>query len=431
LGDHLAKKFSQREIFMDVDALKPGLDFAKQIDEQVSNCDVFLALIGPSWLNAVDEKGRRKLDLPQDYVRVELASALKREIPVIPVLINGAAMPSEDDLPEDLKSLSSRHALELRLTRFAADSKAIIQALNVILPRPKWRRISVGAGLVVACVLAGILLWSVQNERYPFGLSNIFQTKPPAKLAVSQEIRAGAPNDSQQQSKLRQPPTELCESCHSLAGTTKQPNKEVYAGGLNLAGSQHADQGVLCVDCHMGAVPQRKTKTLAGDAAWDVSFHGTSSPVSKRVDVPGSCGVCHTDQRLMANGTKPPLKTGQELLDYVRKIQDSTKSSITKIQSRAETNKNKDKDSQTLLQLNNAQANLDIILLDGSLGVHNSRVSANGVVSLQGAIAECLRLANVWVELACRKPGANCTGDVYYPINGPITEPTSPVCLAP
>jgi hypothetical protein len=140
LGDRLAQNFSRRDIFMDVDAMKPGLDFVKQLDEHVAKCDVFLAVIGPSWLKATDEKGRRRLDLPRDYVRVELACALKREIPVIPVLVNGAAMPIEDDLPDDLKSLTNRHALELRHTRFAADSEAIIRALHIILPRTKWLR---------------------------------------------------------------------------------------------------------------------------------------------------------------------------------------------------------------------------------------------------------------------------------------------------
>ena len=72
----------------------------------------------------------------------------------------------------------------------------------------------------------------------------------------------------------------------------------------------------------------------------------------------------------------------------------------------------KSKDAKTILQLNSAQANLNTILMDGSMGVHNSRVSTKGTVSPQGGIADCLRLANIWVELACRQPGANCTGPI-------------------
>jgi cytochrome c554/c'-like protein len=240
--------------------------------------------------------------------------------------------------------------------------------------------------------------------------------------------------DPQQESKLRQPPKELCESCHSLAGLARQPNREMYAGGPNLASSQHADQGVECVDCHMGAVGQRKSATTAGKAAFDVSFHGMWIAYAGNVpttlpDARGSCEICHTDGRVLANGTQPPPKSALELLDYVRKIQGSTKGGITKIQSRMASNKSKG--SKTILQLNNAQANLNVIQMDGSMGVHNSRVTPNGNVSPQGGIAECLRLANIWAELACRQPGADCTGDIFNPISGQVAEPSPPVCLMP
>src|SRR5260221_293052 len=80
LFDHLSPKFSRRNIFMDVDAMKPGLDFVEQLDAQVSRCDVLLAVIGPHWLDAKDQKGQRRLHGDHDYVRIELASALKRHI---------------------------------------------------------------------------------------------------------------------------------------------------------------------------------------------------------------------------------------------------------------------------------------------------------------------------------------------------------------
>ena len=241
--------------------------------------------------------------------------------------------------------------------------------------------------------------------------------------------------EPQEQSKLRQPPKELCESCHSQSGSTRQPNKEMYAGGPNLQSSQHADQAVECVDCHMGAVGQRMTATIPGKAAaYDVSFHGMSIAYAGSVpatvpDARGSCEVCHTDLRIMSNGTTPPHKTAAELLDYVRKIQDWTKTAVMKMQARAGTNKSTD--PKTILQLNNAQANLNAILMDGSMGVHNSRVSQNNVVSPQGGIEACLRIANIWVELACRQPGASCTGDIFNPVDAQVAEPNPAVCLTP
>ena len=118
LFDHLAARFSKDDLFMDVDAMKPGMDFSKQLDTQVSQCRVLLAVIGPHWLDAKDKTGARRLDSDKDYVRIELASALKRDIAVIPVLVDGATMPPEESLSEDLKPLAYRHALELRHTPF-------------------------------------------------------------------------------------------------------------------------------------------------------------------------------------------------------------------------------------------------------------------------------------------------------------------------
>src|SRR5580704_5495537 len=114
LFDYLALKYSRHGIFMDVDAMKPGMDFAEQLDAQVSQCRVLLAVIGPRWFEIKDQAGHRRLDNEKDYVRIELASALKRGIPVIPILTDGGMMPPEEDLADDLKPLVRRHALELR-----------------------------------------------------------------------------------------------------------------------------------------------------------------------------------------------------------------------------------------------------------------------------------------------------------------------------
>ena len=179
LGDRLAKSFSRGAIFMDVDAMRPGFDFVKQLEEQVSKCDVLLAIIGPNWSKAADEKGQRRLDSDRDYVRIEIASALKREIPVIPVLVNGAVMPPEGDLPDDLKPLINRHALELRHTRFDGDSAAIIDGLTRVLPqKTKWPLIAGGAGLVAAVVIGGILLWPMLNGSRSISVPSTEETKP-------------------------------------------------------------------------------------------------------------------------------------------------------------------------------------------------------------------------------------------------------------
>jgi hypothetical protein len=91
LFDDLVTNFGNGSVFMDVAGIEPGRDFREAIDEQVATCGVLLALIGTNWLEAHDKSGRRRLDDPMDFVRLETAAALKRDIPVIPVLVRGVA----------------------------------------------------------------------------------------------------------------------------------------------------------------------------------------------------------------------------------------------------------------------------------------------------------------------------------------------------
>jgi PAN domain/TIR domain len=160
LFDYLATRYSRGDLFMDVDAMQPGMDFAKQLDTQVSQCRVVLAVIGPRWLEAKDKGGTRRLDNDKDYVRIELASALKRDIAVIPILVDGAVMPTEDSLSDDLKPLARRHALELRHTRFVSDADAIVRALEAVVPRRRMLWPLVGAGVAAVVVIAALaVLW--------------------------------------------------------------------------------------------------------------------------------------------------------------------------------------------------------------------------------------------------------------------------------
>jgi hypothetical protein len=121
---------------MDVAGLEPGKDFRKAIDESVASCSVLLAVIGLQWLDARDAMGRRRLDDANDFVRMELASALKRDIPVVPVLVRGAKMPHPDELPDDLKDLAYRNAVELTHPRWKSDIQLLIRALRPYLDAP-------------------------------------------------------------------------------------------------------------------------------------------------------------------------------------------------------------------------------------------------------------------------------------------------------
>ena len=113
LHDTLAGRFGVDHVFMDVDAIEPGVDFKEAIDAAVEHCDVLIALIGPDWLATDVDGGRRRIDNPDDYVRLEIEAALSRNIRVIPALVERAAMPRSDELPEGLVQLARRNALEL------------------------------------------------------------------------------------------------------------------------------------------------------------------------------------------------------------------------------------------------------------------------------------------------------------------------------
>src|SRR5262249_25598405 len=94
LHDRLAQSFGRNNLFMDVDHIPPGVDFVNHLDAQVARCDVFLVVIGPSWLEVSNENGERRLDDPGDFVAREITTALARDIRVIPVLVDGARMPT-------------------------------------------------------------------------------------------------------------------------------------------------------------------------------------------------------------------------------------------------------------------------------------------------------------------------------------------------
>jgi DNA polymerase III beta subunit, central domain/TIR domain/DNA polymerase III beta subunit, C-terminal domain len=114
INDVLAERFGRENVFFDVDTIPFGVDFRRYISNTVAACDVVLVIIGPRWLDIADNTGIRRLDLPQDFVRIEVEAALQRDIPVVPVLVSGAVIPSEDALPPSLKELARRNGIVIR-----------------------------------------------------------------------------------------------------------------------------------------------------------------------------------------------------------------------------------------------------------------------------------------------------------------------------
>ncbi|MGD8404526.1 MAG: TIR domain-containing protein [Anaerolineales bacterium] len=131
--DRLAAHFGKDAIFMDVDTIEAGLDFVEVLENAVQSCDVLVALIGRQWLNIKDDTGIRRLDNPQDFVRIEVAAALNRSIRVIPVLVDGTPMPNSDQLPSNLKLLARRNAVPVTHYSFHNDANRLIEQLELAL----------------------------------------------------------------------------------------------------------------------------------------------------------------------------------------------------------------------------------------------------------------------------------------------------------
>ena len=128
LYDVLVEHFPADQVFKDIDNIDPGDDFVDRIAAAVESCDVLLALIGPQWLTITNKRGQRRLDDPEDYVRLEIETALTRKIRVIPILVDEAEMPGTDELPETLAPLVRRNAVQISPLTF--DTKRLVSTVQ-------------------------------------------------------------------------------------------------------------------------------------------------------------------------------------------------------------------------------------------------------------------------------------------------------------
>ena len=137
LFDRLVQHYGREQVFMDLDAIEPGEDFIDAIRRRVGACEVELVVIGPGWARAVDIAGRRRLEDPDDFVRLEVLTALSRDVRVIPLLVGGASMPAAADLPEPLRPLVRRQAFELSDRSFHDGVSRLIAVLAAPPVRPR------------------------------------------------------------------------------------------------------------------------------------------------------------------------------------------------------------------------------------------------------------------------------------------------------
>jgi hypothetical protein len=137
LADRLRRRLNAAQVFRDFDSTAPGVDFRTAIGEAIESCAVALVLIGPIWSRVTDDQGHRRLDDPGDFVRIEIETALERDLRVIPVLVGGASMPRADALPDSMAELVYRHATQLRnesVAQFELDLKRLVNEVVRLAP---------------------------------------------------------------------------------------------------------------------------------------------------------------------------------------------------------------------------------------------------------------------------------------------------------
>ena len=205
--DHLTNHFGRDQVFFDIDSIPPGEDFVEFLEAKLLECDIVVAIIGKHWLAARDQSGVRRLDSPGDFVRLEIAAALKRNIPVFPVLLDGADMPRAQDLPDELAPLSRQQAIQIQYIGFRLQTQLLIRAIENkrkaqnAMQRPKlfgflsvltqtWRMLPASTKLVAILgmsVLASVAVYLTRHDGK--ALKVIGQSEAPPKGGQNMVIR--------------------------------------------------------------------------------------------------------------------------------------------------------------------------------------------------------------------------------------------------
>ena len=292
--DRLREAFGKDRVFMDVSAIEPGVDFVEAIDHAVGSCAALIVVIGKKWLTCTDAAGRRRLDDPQDFIRLETATALRRNIRVIPVLVQDAPMPRDEDLPEELKKLARRQATEIGDTHWDTDMEQLIGTLHGLLgttPAPREKTIPTAvpertaekpsrtksmvkvvglmiAGAIVLLVVAGIL-----NKKETPPVTIAPTEKAPQSPAIEQQAPAPRQNppepvnpaDSARE-PVRQRPATIAGRWRGSDGLTYQvqqqgnvivmaggyPNQAVIVTGRGMVSGKGVEVEFLRADAAMG-----------------------------------------------------------------------------------------------------------------------------------------------------------------------------------
>ncbi|WP_198290257.1 SUMF1/EgtB/PvdO family nonheme iron enzyme [Methylosinus sp. LW4] len=166
VAQYLQNKLGRERIFIDIDGIHSGQNFRKVIYDKLDRCKITLAIIGPNWVVARDEKsGGKRLDNPEDWVRLEIEGSWERKIPVVPVLVSGAKLPSKSDLPASLQPLVDYHAATVAAgSGFRNDMEGLARDVAELMERRPWGRMTAAA----LAILLGVYVTAHLPWRPPF-----------------------------------------------------------------------------------------------------------------------------------------------------------------------------------------------------------------------------------------------------------------------
>lgn len=285
LADDIKERMAGVSLFRDVETIEPGIDFVDAIGRALHSCAVLIAVIGPRWTTVTDAAGQRRLDDPNDYTRLEIATALARkDVRVIPVLVEGAQMPSSGELPENLQPLSRRNAIELTDKRWDYDVSQLVETLYKALgiqppaPQPQpgpepvkpaakpWRKWAWGTVIVLG--LASAIYESQQD------------TLGPADMADYAEIARQQMGQTTPATAMAPAPVAVPVQ-HNLSGNWRdsdggtyqvvQQGEQVAFQGMTIhgpaAGGGVLRGNLLSLEYTVNGYPVRAQMQLSGDGA--------------------------------------------------------------------------------------------------------------------------------------------------------------------
>ncbi len=255
LYDRMARRFGRTRVFMDVDTIHHGFDFRRVLEGHLARTKVMLVVIGPGWADVADATGRRRLDDPDDFVRMEIAEALRSAPAVIPVRVDGAQMPRAEDLPEDIADLRFRQSVELRPDDFANDVGVLEKSVAAILSgragvegalgseRPRrlwpWAAGAVAAGLAVAAFFAADFGSNAPSDPRPASTTSAAPSEEAA--ADADEARPAAAGFEAR--LLALPQGEALAECDACPEMVAIPAGDFLMGSPENEDGRYSDEG--------------------------------------------------------------------------------------------------------------------------------------------------------------------------------------------